>query len=152
MKALIEHLRYRGPVYLVAAMALFLVAADIARTAGLNWAPVRAFLGSLKAPRDASPIVRNYTEFVRVRHDEFDIVTGMQFSSSVDGQVTSQWCYLEWRTARPGQPEQKLTLASATGTAKPVIRSFTPALLQPFGLSAQTAAGLAGSQCRFRSG
>lgn len=34
MKALIEHLRYRGPVYLVAAMALFLVAADIARTAG----------------------------------------------------------------------------------------------------------------------
>ncbi|RDJ21078.1 hypothetical protein DWF00_07615 [Bosea caraganae] len=152
MTALFDHIRYRGPVYVVGTLAFILIAADLARGSGWIWPPIREFLGSLIPRAEPSRVLRNYSEFVHVAYGDLNVVTGIQFVSSIDGKVDSQWCYLERRSRKPGEPEIKLTLADAKSSAPPVSRPLTTGQAQAFGLTADAATRLVKTHCKFKSG
>lgn len=152
MTALLNHLRYRGPVYLVGTLAFILIAADLVRGSAWVWPPIREFLGSLVPRAEQSRVLRNYSEFVHVPQGDLNIVTGIQFVSSIDGRVAAQWCYLERRARKPGEPEMKLTLADANSSDPPVSRPLTTGQTQAFGLTADAATRLVKTHCKFKSG
>ena len=150
MTAILLHLRYRGPVWLVGFLAFVLIAVDIVRVTGWTWRDVGALLATLRPASGRE--VRNYVEFIEVPAGAFLVVTGIRYRSSLDGLIDQQWCYVESAGNAKGGAEQKLTLGNARGTDAPVPNRFTAENLTPFGLTAEAALILMNSHCRFRTG
>lgn len=130
-------------------VALF-IGADLVESAGWDW---RGWLRELKEHYAASdpPEIRNYVEFVTVKHDGLDITTGISFDSSNDRRITRQWCYAEPSNRVTGKAIYRIELAVVENPGPPEPYPFSEAELRPFGLTRQEARSLLDNHCRFRN-
>lgn len=136
--------------YLTGIAVLTYIAADIGRSGNWPWPSFAELIGPLYSRGEKVRVVRDYSEFTRVSHGSLDIITGIRFVSS-QGEIATQWCYLERSALKAGEPELKLSLADAKGSAAPVARTITSAQAHAFDLTPAAALQLVSSHCRFKN-
>ncbi|MEP2987305.1 MAG: hypothetical protein ABJP08_29055 [Roseibium sp.] len=92
--------------------------------------------------------IRSYALFTHVAWGAHEVVTGVEYASDRDRQITSQWCYLSGKPT--GERTIQLTLANKTIEDNLTLTDPTDTALADFDLTRATARELVTSHCRFR--
>lgn len=92
--------------------------------------------------------IRKYVIFVDVPHGSHTVVTGVEYASDQNRQITKQWCYIDGSIT--GGRKVRLTLAKMDGAGSLIHPSYSPTALADFDLSRTDARSLAASHCRFQ--
>lgn len=136
----------------VVSFGLFLVAFDILK--GVDWSlpdvlqKILSGVSDVMRPRRGDE-VRNFVLFTEVMHGRRIVVTGIEYGSSRNRHIQSQWCYLSDHSSS-GNVVPRLSLAEVSGEGVKSIPAFTPSALSQFDLTDESARALIASHCRFQ--
>lgn len=142
--------RRLAAVGIAVSVTLGFYAADMIGASDLNWRAWLAAITGADEPAADTSEIRNYVEFVTIDHNGLTITTGTEFASSYVRQVSGQWCYVHRAKQISGAAEYRLNLATIDGAGIRTLNLFTPANLEPLGLSQDQAHALIKTYCRFR--
>lgn len=137
----------------VGAVCLFLVGHSITTASGLRLADVvdwfrTPFLSAEERGLQGDE-VRSYVLFTTVTYGAWEVTTGTRFVSTRRQTIDSQWCYLR-KSGLPGESVEQLPLASSPGSEALTIPRFDEDSLVSFNLTAERAADLVATHCRFQ--
>ncbi len=93
--------------------------------------------------------VRNFVLFTEVKYGRRIVVTGIEYGSSLDRRMQSQWCYLSDH-GTSGNVVPRLPLAEVSRDGVKAVPSFAPSALSQFDLTDESARALIASHCRFQ--
>ena len=137
--------------FVVAISAIAIVTYDLFN--GIEW-QMPAFIGSFLERLEDNPPpaeqdeIRKYVQFTNVKYGQREVVTGTEFASDRNRNITKQWCYVSGSIS--GGRRVQLTLATKTGTGSSATPNHPRTALADFDLTARSARALINSHCRFQ--